>query len=295
MTRPKRFILLLLAAALLACLVPVAALGAERPGAIGEVVYLVGTVTAERPGGAVRDLDLKKPVMAGDVVVTGSKSNVEIVFQDDSVFSQGPDARISMDEFVYTGQKSASKLLFRMGQGTFRYVTGQIVRQNPDAFALQTPTATIGIRGTEVFATVTPGLERIGNLELTAGHTMTVGSQRIDKPMYAVSVDPKTGEVSAPGPVSADEARAVINAAPQTTQGESGTSSEDVSDMSRRADALGNNIDRTKENLSTGKPHYPHLHILTLQQQSRKTAGRDTSKAEKAGKSSEGGGDGGHP
>ena len=284
----------MLTAILFACLVPLAAFGAETPeqlpGAIGEVVYMVGSVKAEQPDGTVRTLDLKKQVATKDVIVTGIKSSVEIVFKDKSVFSQGSNARISLDEFVYTGKASASKLLFKMSEGTFRYVTGQIVKQNPDGFALETPTTTIGIRGTEVFATISRELERIGNLELTTGHTMTVGPQEIDKAMHAVSADPKTGRVSAPEPVSAKEAREVIKAAPQTTQGEPGAANEDVDDMSRKVDAFSSNIDRTKGDLGTGRPSYPDLHNLSLQRAGQKSAERDNDKATEAQAVSEGGG-----
>lgn len=294
--QPKCFIRILMAAALLACLAPGVAFGAERPGAIGEVVYLAGDVKARQPDGQSRELGLKKPVLAGDVITTGHKSNVEIVLMDESVFSQGPDASISLDEFVYTGQPSASKLLFRIGKGTFRYVTGQIVRQNPDGFAVKTPATTIGIRGTEVFAVVTPERERIGNLELTAGHTMSVGPQQIDRPMFAVFADPRTGSVSAPSPVSADEARSVIRTAPQTTQGEVGTTNEDTGDMTLKVESFENAILDTKHGLSSGKPDYHDLHTLTLQQTAHGYAEHDSDKAEQAGKSTEGGGGGGgHP
>ncbi|WP_264983232.1 FecR family protein [Pseudodesulfovibrio portus] len=284
--------------ALLICLAPLTVFGAEPPenlpNAIGEVVYMVGTVKAEQPDGTVRELDLKKQVIPKDVIVTSTKSSVEIVFKDDSVFSQGSSARISLDEFIYSGKQTASKLLFKMGEGTFRYVTGQIVKQNPDGFALETPTTTIGIRGTEVYATVTPSLERVGNLDLSAGHTMSVGPQEISRPMHAVSVDPTTGSVSAPEPVSPEEARAVIKAAPQTTQGEPGAKNEDVDDMTRKVDAFSANINRTKDELGTGKPDYQDLHTLSLQQSGQKSAERDNDKAEEAQSAAEGGGGGGY-
>lgn len=294
MLKPGKLTHFTITVALLICLVPLAAFGADAPenlpGAIGEVVYMVGTVTAEQADGTIRKLDLKNQVIPKDVITTGIRSSVEIVFKDDSVFSQGSNARVAMDEFVYTGKKSASKLLFKMGKGTFRYVTGQIVKQNPDGFALETPTTTIGIRGTEVFATITPELERVGNLEITDGHVMNVGPQTIGRSMFAVSVNPLTGTVSAPEPVSADEASAVIKAAPMTTQGELGATNEDVDDMTRKVDAHKANIDRTKGDLGTGKPHYPTLHTLSLQQNGQKSAERDNTKAEEAQATSENGG-----
>lgn len=282
--------------ALLICCIPLIAFGAEQmdnyPNAIGEVVYLLGTVTAEQPDGTVRELDLNRQVIPKDVIVTGSRSNVEIIFKDDSVFSQGEKARISLDDFVYSTNASASKLLFKMGQGTFRYVTGKIVQQNPDAFALETPSTTIGIRGTEIFAKIEEALERIGNLALSAGHTMTVGGRDLDQAGTAVNVDPATGAVSAPEPVSAEEAQEIVKAAPQTSQGEVGSSNDDPDDMSRRADALESQADRSKSNLDSDRPDYGSLHTISLQEDGQRGAERDADKAEEAQASSEGGGGG---
>ena len=283
-------------ATFLVFLAPLAAFAAgapeNLPGAIGEVVYLVGTVKAEQPDGTVRTLELKKQVLQKDVIVTGMRSSVEIIFKDESVFAQGASSRVSLDDFVYTGQASGSKLLFKMGQGTFRYVTGEIVKKNPDAFALETPTTTIGIRGTEVFAAVRELAERIGNFELTAGYTMTVGPQEINQAMRAVTADPKTGTVSRPEPVSADEAREIIKAAPMTTQGEPGMSNEDVDDMANKVEAFDAAINRSKENLGTGKPVYGNLHTISMQESGQKSAERDNDKAEEAQAASENDGGG---
>ncbi len=43
-----------------------------------------------------------------------------------------------------------------MAQGTFRAVTGEIVKSNPESFKMQSPLATIGIRGSETAHTVPP-------------------------------------------------------------------------------------------------------------------------------------------
>lgn len=287
-----RFILV---AVLVACLMPIAAFGADKPdefpNAIGEVVYLSGTVKAEQPDGTTRILDLSKQVIPKDVIVTGTKSSVEILFKDESVFSQGSQARISLDEFVYSGEATGAKLLFQLGEGTFRYVTGQIVKQNPDGFEIRTPTTTVGIRGTEAFAKVNATSERVGNLELSKGHTMTVGKQKITKALTAVNVNRATGDVSAPDPVSPEEAKEIIKAAPQTTQGELGAKNDDPADMKRKADAFSEHLNRTKDGLGTGKPDYGDLRDICLQEYGAKNADRDSRAAQQA--SSEGGGGGG--
>lgn len=84
------------------------------------------------------------------------------------VIAQSSQTKI--DDYVYAG--SGSKLLFRFAKGSFRAVTGKIVQQNPQGFNMQTPLATLGVRGSDVFALVQPGVEDIGALELGSGHTL---------------------------------------------------------------------------------------------------------------------------
>lgn len=267
------------------------AFAAESPpdsaNSIGKVVYLKGVVTAEQPDGHSRDLALQGTLIPRDVVVTGADSNVEIMFRDESVLSQGANARIELDDFIYSENTSTSELLFKMGQGTFRYVTGQIVKQNPDSFAIETPTTTIGIRGTEIFATIRENIERIGNLALSSGHTMTVGAQEIAQPGTAVDVDTETGEISTPEPVSPEEAKAIIKAAPQTTQGEVDETDVGVEELKRRAKAIKDLTRRSKEGLGTKKPNYGDLHTITLQEEAGRKADKDKEKAKRAKDSKE--------
>ncbi|EGB14164.1 hypothetical protein DND132_0949 [Pseudodesulfovibrio mercurii] len=287
----------LLAAALVAT-VPTAVAAMEpvpeNPDAVGQVVSLNGKVTAQGADGTVRTLNVNHPVVPRDVIVTGSRSNVEILFKDRSVLSQGPDSRTSVDEYVFSDTPSASKMLLKVGTGTFRYVTGQIVRQNPDAFALETPTTTIGIRGTEVFAENTVEGEEIGVLSMTPGHRVEVsmpGQQRTI-PRAGLSVMAAGGQLSAPAPTNPATRSRVMRAAPQTTQGEQAAPPR--SDLDRRIEAFASAIDRTKGGLGglDDRPDYNALHNITLQTQARDAAesGRDGATA---GLGTGGDGDGG--
>ncbi|WP_243925104.1 FecR domain-containing protein [Pseudodesulfovibrio sp. S3-i] len=295
-----KFTHFLLVAAFLVCLAPVAASAAETaddfPDAIGEVVFLMGTVTAQQPDGTSRKLDLNKQVIPKDVIVTGSRSNVEIVFKDKSVFSQGADSSTSLDDYVYSDTASASKMLFKMGTGTFRYVTGQIVKQNPDAFALQTPTTTIGIRGTEVFAEVAPAQEEVGVLGMTPGHQVDVSTPQDQKTItqagFSVKATPD-GQLSNPAPTDPATRARVVKAAPQTTQGETGASTTDEKDLDRKVAAFAATVDRTKGDLGTvdDKPSYAGIHSISLQTTGQKSAESDRDKNADGGLG--GGGDGG--
>lgn len=256
-----------------------AARAAEEPDqGIGQVVYLAGTVVAEQPDGTTRLLDMEKPVMAGEAIVTRTKSSVEIVFNDQSVFSQGPDTRTVLDEFVYSPENKSPKMLLKVGVGTVRYVTGKLVQQNPDGFALELPTATIGIRGTGVFAEVTPQREEAGVLEMTPGHTVTVSTatqtQTISRAGFSVTATPD-GRLSPPAPTAPETRARVIQAAPQTTQGERpGAATTSPGELQNRIDAFEAATDRTKSGLAGvgSRPDYGALHNLSLQEEGKRSA-----------------------
>lgn len=250
---------------------------------IGQVVALSGSVRAARPDGESRPLDLDSLVFVRDVLTTGLKSTVEVRLNDETILAQGPQSTITLDEYMFSNDPSASKLLFRMGIGTFRVLSGEIVRQNPDGFALETPLTTIGIRGTEPFAVVTQTRETIGVLSISPGHVVNVVSPRttvtMDRPGLSTTVG-ADGSMSPPAPTPAEIQRNVINAAPMTTQGEPGAVGQS-GDLDRRVRAFREHVNRTKSSLGSvdGKPDYGRLRQLSLQQSAQRSAESDRSGA----------------
>ncbi|MGE4554266.1 MAG: FecR domain-containing protein, partial [Desulfovibrionaceae bacterium] len=115
---------------------------------IGHVTILYGEATATLDG-EVRHLVKGDAVFENETIATGGdKSSLEIHFLDNTVLSQGPNSNLVLDEYVYDPSTGAGKAVLEMTQGTFRSVTGAIVDNNPEAFELKSPLATIGIRGT---------------------------------------------------------------------------------------------------------------------------------------------------
>ncbi|QGY39694.1 hypothetical protein GM415_06030 [Pseudodesulfovibrio cashew] len=115
---------------------------------IGIVTIAHGTATAEGPEG-IRTLNAESPVYADDVIKTvGHGSAVEIELRDGAMLSQGPDSSIVLDSYVYDPDQSMGEMTVKIIQGTLRSVTGEIVDMNPEGFRIESPLATIGIRGT---------------------------------------------------------------------------------------------------------------------------------------------------
>ena len=80
---------------------------------------------------------------------------VGIQFQDNTQVQVNENSKLVIDEFVYDPKnKDAGKLALNMASGTVRYASGAIAKNNPGKVAINTPTATIAVRGTDFTATV---------------------------------------------------------------------------------------------------------------------------------------------
>ena len=79
---------------------------------------------------------------------------VGITFQDDTRVQVNENSKLVIDDFVYDPKSKSGKLSAKMALGTVRYASGQIAKNSPQNVALNTPTATISVRGTDFTASV---------------------------------------------------------------------------------------------------------------------------------------------
>jgi len=93
-------------------------------------------------------------VQSNDTYVTTS-CQAHILFKDETKVKVTENSRLLIDDFVYDPKKSdAGKLALKVGMGTVRYASGQIAKNNPQQVAVNTPTASIAVRGTDFSMTV---------------------------------------------------------------------------------------------------------------------------------------------
>lgn len=147
---------------------------------IGKVTRLQGTAT-QRQGDDPRSLQAGSVIRAGAVVETGAESRLQIIFIDGSQMTLGEEARLVMDELVYSVEASNTGAIsqsFEIFAGTFRFVTGAVGREKQDAVQISTPVATIGIRGTDFFcgplaAGMPPGQIHYGFMSISGAIDVT--------------------------------------------------------------------------------------------------------------------------
>ena len=123
---------------------------AGTAGPIGKVVELEGKVTATRADGTKVELEEGSPVFQNDVIETDEDGAVGLEFADESTFSLGDSGRMVLDDMVYDPGGEENSMGVSLVSGAFTFVSGQISKSDPDAMALKTPVATIGIRGTSL-------------------------------------------------------------------------------------------------------------------------------------------------
>ena len=138
-------------------LVLVLASGIVSAADVGRVVLAAGDTSALRQGQVVK-LALGTLVQDQDVLRTGAASNLQVRFEDDSYVSLREASELRVDQFKFSGGKGEGEsAVFSLLKGGLRAVTGLIGRQNHDDYKMNTPTATIGIRGTDYAATFCQG------------------------------------------------------------------------------------------------------------------------------------------
>lgn len=142
----KKYIWTLFAALLL----PFAAQAAEVAGV---VKTLQGQAWVDRSG-ATLEAAVGLPVYAGDRVRVGKTGSIGISMRDETLISLGPNSDLNIDGYAYNPTTRDGKVETSILKGTLRFVSGLIARANPAAIKVSTPTATVGIRGTDFIVEV---------------------------------------------------------------------------------------------------------------------------------------------
>lgn len=122
------------------------AAGSAQAQQIGNVEDVVDVAFATPPAASRVRVVLRYGVVTDELLETDRGGALGVKFRDDTVLRLGSDSRVKLDRFVYNPRATNGELLMTMGRGTFRYISGQMPK---DGVRIVTPSATIGIRGTD--------------------------------------------------------------------------------------------------------------------------------------------------
>ena len=123
---------------------------AQQPAeTIGHIQKVEGIASIER-GGTTLPGAVGAVLYRGDRVRTGKPGAMGIVLTDDTAVSLGSGSELAVNDYAFDPKEGKLALSIRMIKGTFAYITGQIVKLAPDSARVQTPDATIAVRGTKL-------------------------------------------------------------------------------------------------------------------------------------------------
>ena len=121
---------------------------ATQPVLIGDVEYVRGAGATQRGGEAPRVLGAGSAVEQGEVLTIGANSYAVVKLNDGTRMTLRPNTTMRIDEFVLDQPGRSDSLVMNLLRGGLRVVTGAISKRGTAA-RLSTPTATVGIRGTD--------------------------------------------------------------------------------------------------------------------------------------------------
>ncbi len=120
---------------------------------IGEVILQEGNTKVQRKAGGEVDSKKQLEILSYDTVKTG-QGKTAILFTDDTRVDVTAHSKLLIDEFVYDPNNKTGKLSIKASAGTIRYASGQIAKNSQQNVKIETPTATIGVRGTDFTMTI---------------------------------------------------------------------------------------------------------------------------------------------
>ncbi len=118
-------------------------------GSAGEIEFARGVGFAQTPGQAPRSLGKGLVVKEGDRLTTADGASAILKLQDGTRMTVRPNSELVLSQFKYREGAVDNSLVMGLLRGGLRAITGVIAKGGPNAARITTPTATIGIRGTD--------------------------------------------------------------------------------------------------------------------------------------------------
>lgn len=207
---------------------------------VGAVQEISGEATVTRLDGTVETAGIGTPIYQGDVIETSEDGAVNIVFVDNTSFAVSEDARLAIDEYVFDPATQSGTSNFSVLKGVFVFTSGLIGRDDPDQVEIDTPSGSIGIRGTIIAGDVDTGeitvIEGAIVLRDFSGNSVTLASQfetakfipgdHSIEHIGTLSADNVMGKFMSVSTVAADLFSSIGDSAAETGQDNSETGSD---------------------------------------------------------------------
>jgi FecR protein len=119
-------------------------------GVAGNVLFVNGEVKQLSSAGKTHLIKKGEAINEGDTLTSAPAASAQIKMEDGGLIALRSDTQIKFDQFNFNGQQDGTEKSFlSLVKGGFRAVTGLIGKVNKNNYRIHTPSAVIGIRGTD--------------------------------------------------------------------------------------------------------------------------------------------------
>ena len=179
---------------------------------VGRTTAVVQQARGTPPAQSTRVLTPKLDLFQNEHIQTDGEGVTQILFNDGSNLTVGPNSDLFIDRFVYDPDTSTGELAAKLGRGVLRFVGGQISKRG--SAAVTTPVAVIGVRGGIAVlehddAGNTSAVLLFGDEVTVSGVGVGAPTKRISRPGFSVTVG-ADGGVSVPVRLPAEKLDRVL-------------------------------------------------------------------------------------
>jgi hypothetical protein len=170
-------------AALLTAARPLSAQAQSNPPASAEVQSLQGTAQILDANQAARAAAVRGVMQVGERLVTSAGGEAVVKLADGSVIAVRPLTEFQLQDLRFSARTpQEGSVVLQLLRGGIRMVTGLVSKANPNNVRVITPTATIGVRGTDFEVTQlnqdgTQGAQAGAYTQVFSGQTTLENSQ----------------------------------------------------------------------------------------------------------------------
>ncbi|MDD5214756.1 MAG: FecR domain-containing protein [Methylococcales bacterium] len=218
----------------------------EKDISVAKVVDIKGDVYAQNranKNAQERKLTMGSGLNPQDFLTSQAESHLVMVFRDGEKVTLHPNSEFDIVKYDFEQPGKKDQILFKLAAGGMRALTGSIGKKDKSAYALDTPVATIGIRGTDGTTALVSNVEgdpstvlvthegtqslttQAGSIDVSANQAGMASSANVPPiPIPVQNVPPAVQESikSTPPPATAPDANKAFEDKPAATS-KSGT------------------------------------------------------------------------
>jgi hypothetical protein len=126
------------------------AIAQNAVAASGKFQFVSGDVRVQTKTGEIVNVVKGTDVNEGDVIFSGSPALAQLKMDDGGTLVVRPNTRLTISTYRFNGTEDGTeRATYLLDRGSVRAITGQIGKTNKQNYLIQTPTASIGVRGTD--------------------------------------------------------------------------------------------------------------------------------------------------